>query len=459
MKKSLLFIVLLITLVSITGCTKKENEIAEEIAREDYFFELYNLSIKEYEVEKRQTNKDDKTDLIWMTISGENDDFGYVANYKAIYVKYNDGWLLENVERTNYSYQASSNPEINVVKNSIGSEYDNIKIISETKNTSLNKANYILSAEKIDNFITTEYKIEVEFEFTPELGWNKIEETVSENAEIYDIIGEWIFKDDLHNYYLHISNVEGDQITAQYAFVNRTIDKDDGFWQVKTSAYDTFEITHLDKGSYYVDVGWPKLYKEIQFGDEAVVWLFNHDVTIHGVKNNGICVNNYFLEKINNESNEQDLPEDVRLLSQEYQEDLKNIPDGLFDDQFMECLSYFDKTYPEMKDIVKATGIRGRYALPQTSFLGQKCDAYLWMGNGEYSKPSAIELTDLDYSTEDVRKLLQDKYNLEVYAKSYSSYYMVIPKSGIMIYISSYLDQTKISIEPAERQPSNLIND
>lgn len=100
MKKVLLFLCCLFVMGSLTACGQKavdENQILNDIKTYEGFAPL-NVEIDNWEIVKRQTNFDEKTDFAYCTVRASNDDYSVVRNYKMKYVLYNDGWLLENVE-------------------------------------------------------------------------------------------------------------------------------------------------------------------------------------------------------------------------------------------------------------------------------------------------------------------------------------------------------------------------
>lgn len=61
-------------------------------------FTAQNIGIIDLDVIKRQTNMSDKEDIIYVHVEGENADFSVVRNYRLLYILYNEGWMLEEVE-------------------------------------------------------------------------------------------------------------------------------------------------------------------------------------------------------------------------------------------------------------------------------------------------------------------------------------------------------------------------
>lgn len=77
--------------------TLKESDIKVDIQNEDLFVSQ-GLTITNFEVIKRQTNIDNKEDIVYVHVEGENADFAVVRNYKLLYVLYNEGWMLDGTE-------------------------------------------------------------------------------------------------------------------------------------------------------------------------------------------------------------------------------------------------------------------------------------------------------------------------------------------------------------------------
>lgn len=103
----LLTFMLLGLAVAASGCgpaSKSERAIADDLAEVDECIQEFDMEITDWTVDKRQTNSEDKTDYIWISIEADCDFFSYTADYTAEYVLYNDGWALENYTRVDYQY-------------------------------------------------------------------------------------------------------------------------------------------------------------------------------------------------------------------------------------------------------------------------------------------------------------------------------------------------------------------
>ena len=101
MKKFSLCLLLLV-LILLPGCgtpkAKSENEIKQEI-EEHYLWRDLNVNTTSFSIEKRQTNPDLKEDIVYITMTGENEGFTTEQFYIATYHLYNEGWILDSLEK------------------------------------------------------------------------------------------------------------------------------------------------------------------------------------------------------------------------------------------------------------------------------------------------------------------------------------------------------------------------
>lgn len=119
-KNTFLPIVAILTLVAliiviVCMCAGKRTASKDDICKEiqEYgHFDQFELNIKEYTEVKRDTNKNNKYDKIWVDILAENDSIAYTASYIITYGLYNDGWLLENIEILDDDFYALENLEL-----------------------------------------------------------------------------------------------------------------------------------------------------------------------------------------------------------------------------------------------------------------------------------------------------------------------------------------------------------
>lgn len=104
MKRITILVLTVLMLFSAAGFSffKKDKPVDEKVIQADAEAlvekEGFQVETKEFEVIKRQTNMDDKEDLVYVYLYGENEDIAVSRCYKFTYILYNDGWLLEENE-------------------------------------------------------------------------------------------------------------------------------------------------------------------------------------------------------------------------------------------------------------------------------------------------------------------------------------------------------------------------
>lgn len=95
----LLLFVAMITLLS--GCTEKaksEKEVIADLQTSEWFISE-DFEIDSYEIIKRQTDFDKKSDVVYLTVSVDEPEINCELSYIMQYTLYNEGWLLENVQK------------------------------------------------------------------------------------------------------------------------------------------------------------------------------------------------------------------------------------------------------------------------------------------------------------------------------------------------------------------------
>ncbi len=115
------------------------SDINSDVARQNELV-TQNIDITDLNIIKRQTNIDDKEDIIYVHVVGENADYKVVRNYKLLYVLYNEGWMLESAE--SYTDENNKNESIplhgvdresveNTIKtyNFCNNEFSNVKVV------------------------------------------------------------------------------------------------------------------------------------------------------------------------------------------------------------------------------------------------------------------------------------------------------------------------------------------
>lgn len=452
--KILLTAVFMMVLLCLSGCSKTNKDIAYDISHIDSYFTKYDLRLTDYKITKRQTNDSEKTDYVWLTVSGENNEFSYNASYAATYIKYNDGWRLENYSLEKFDYSALREPSLEEAKSNLSKEYTDVEVLHNEGVVRSNSKTYILSGIIKENYIIRTYEITASYEYSPETGWYKSSEKESILRNQYDIVGEWLYQDDEHIYYIHISESTGDHIKFKYSLLNKDINSNDGYWQLRQSDYETYEINHLDDitgrlndNEHYFDVGWNKKYNYVSFADEDYIWFCNNDVTVHGIINNGFVVNGYFLECISRSSTEENYPSELRNAEEQYLIDYSTIPLRLFDSKLVNYFEFLKRTYEDLETEITQTGVNQKYSLGKVKFIDNQVYAYLWIMPKTGARPSAISLEATEYSCDELRKYFENELNWEIYENSINRFIVMIPNTDLQITVQQDVFSATVTVK------------
>lgn len=203
---SILGIVLIAVLISMLGNLssnnlKKEDDILDDVIEYDTFIEKYGIKLTQLDIVKRQTNEEDKTDYVWLNVSGGNNQFSYTASYEVTYFLYNEGWFVEKFDKTDDEYSANEIPTKQLEELSgrvLGKQYSQVHF-SSLSNTSSNMATlYFDVEEECSDYLKIESKARLNAYFTPEKGWYISQDSlkVTDSKEVWDITGVWHFSDD-----------------------------------------------------------------------------------------------------------------------------------------------------------------------------------------------------------------------------------------------------------------------
>ena len=115
-KKRLYIFIIVVFMLLIGGCgnNKYKNGVSEDQMILDFqsnnSFLNESFTITSADIIKRQTNYDEKTDLIYLQICANNKYFKVTKSFKLEYVLYNDGWILENI--SDYDNEGDSDFEV-----------------------------------------------------------------------------------------------------------------------------------------------------------------------------------------------------------------------------------------------------------------------------------------------------------------------------------------------------------
>lgn len=137
--KRILFAMSIFIVLILAGCSAaplSESEIQNDLVNHSIFSGTQATEITSFDIIKRQTSESDKTDIIYISASSQNETFLRDAEYIMTYGLYNDGWVLDNVEISNESVTPLSGSNFDTdelgqfLEELIGIEVTNISVYS-----------------------------------------------------------------------------------------------------------------------------------------------------------------------------------------------------------------------------------------------------------------------------------------------------------------------------------------
>lgn len=313
--KKLLSIVLAIVLMitTLTGCaqnkTVSKTDIINDIMSSDSYFNDYGLVIESSEITQRQTNIEQKTDYVWVSLEASNSDFLYTCNYELIYILYNDGWKIDECNRGLSEYLALTEPDKNSIIQEYSTTYNNCELTDYLYSDNYAKL-YFNFTERETNYLTVEKELVVLMEFKPHTLWKVSSVDIKEISYHWDnLCGTWKYtnQDGINltvdiiefnsakneaklNYsltYIYENNVTGDHPVTYENYENKT-------YSLKEYNY------RIEDRCKYIEIK-----NEETDRTNAEIWFCGNEQSIVGCGNgSGICVqlsygyeNNFWLTK------------------------------------------------------------------------------------------------------------------------------------------------------------------
>lgn len=98
-KRWVLIVIMILAILALTGCAKTADERQMQTDLEDtqFYFLHEGEKIEELIVEKRQTDKEQKTDTVWCSITTADEYVSYQKEVILTYGLYDKGWSLDDV--------------------------------------------------------------------------------------------------------------------------------------------------------------------------------------------------------------------------------------------------------------------------------------------------------------------------------------------------------------------------
>ena len=173
-KKIVLILAVICLLLSLTACsenTKSEQDICDEL-KACFINEYSYLSFDDVtiSVDQRQTNKGDKTDLVWASVYARNDDLQFTGNYNAMYVLYNDGWVLESYDLEDGQFNllrstVTEEQAETAVWNENLTNYPYLTLVNRKTELVYGKDSFYFEGSLSDGYMTTVETIEVQYSY------------------------------------------------------------------------------------------------------------------------------------------------------------------------------------------------------------------------------------------------------------------------------------------------------
>lgn len=116
-KKGMITVVIVFGILLLSGCGIKKPISAAKLANDSVIVDYFNSNgyqnIISVEMEKRQTNKDDKIDYMFCQIITENEKLRKIGEYKIISNFYDEGgWIVDEIIELSYHFEPIAAPDI-----------------------------------------------------------------------------------------------------------------------------------------------------------------------------------------------------------------------------------------------------------------------------------------------------------------------------------------------------------
>ena len=211
-----------------TGCgvkEKTEEEIRAELQAHAGFGMGKDVTIEEFAVIKRQTDKDDKTDKVFVEVTAGNEELEFTTSYGLEYGLYDSGWILDNVyestlvETTVTPKQGPSDTEAIAVSAGIVDDFSEYSFVSEELDLANGSAVYLYQGIRPQKYMQEIITLQVNCRFDETaLEWKTSGYEEIAWGGVWDIAGTWkpnvvkglIGSDWYEDYEFEISDVEGE---------------------------------------------------------------------------------------------------------------------------------------------------------------------------------------------------------------------------------------------------------
>ena len=250
-KKSFVLFLLICCALLLCGCAsqavKTEEEILADMQERKLPEECEGAAISGIEILKRQTNQDDKQDIVYVTMQAESESAKLVRSYKLEYNLYDEGWVLDDVEQYSEGensttalsdppdsviddFFAKQNEQINAHNSTYANEnkqysisnpvYSSWEVTGRETNFETGRSIMYVSASRETPFLITHEKLAFPVTFSSDGIWHILEiDVLNVNDAIQSIELDWsklmpldFIKD---TGFLYFENIDSEQKTIE----------------------------------------------------------------------------------------------------------------------------------------------------------------------------------------------------------------------------------------------------
>ncbi len=165
------FVLIACMCTSCSGNTKSGKAILKDVKESDSYFDDFGLTVTSYEIEKRQTNEESRSDYVWFSVTAKNDTFEYTASYELSYILNGLSWSLDYVVKTDYdgtplvASDYSKNDLISVLSFLGYNNVSDLSINNHITNFETETDKYYLSFTDSGTFLTENIEMTLSFHF------------------------------------------------------------------------------------------------------------------------------------------------------------------------------------------------------------------------------------------------------------------------------------------------------
>ena len=229
-----------------TSSVKSEADILSDIQGQDNWYHDFGLTIEATDITKRQTNKDDKTDYIWVDVSAFNDDFSYTGSYELTYILYNDGWMLEDFEQRSRAFDVKKICDQEIADIALEENYDSFLLENESSVID-NTMNFTYVADSvISEYLSQQYNVSVVCSYSPLYSW-KVDQVSEELlGENWDFNGSYVYKDEETAINIEIFDFDADALTASLSYsIASYADPDSTSRSIEPGVYTSEDVINV----------------------------------------------------------------------------------------------------------------------------------------------------------------------------------------------------------------------